>query len=151
MENKRKKSEDPGSTKVKKKKSEDVPVFRHPPSPNTNDENWLVVTSDFERNFCYPVKIDTGIRSQTPPTDYQEYAHKVQIITRYVIKGGVGKTTSNFATAYSLAEKRETVLMVDLDPQRNLTQLVLHRTVSYLFHGDYEYFFMQVLHNSVFL
>lgn len=44
-------------------------------------------------------------------------------------KGGVGKTTNSVMTAYELAKKGYKVLVCDLDPQANSTQL-LSRTYS---------------------
>ncbi|MGO3710354.1 ParA family protein [Vagococcus salmoninarum] len=44
-------------------------------------------------------------------------------------KGGVGKTTNSVMTAYELARKGYKVLVCDLDPQANSTQL-LRRTYS---------------------
>lgn len=45
----------------------------------------------------------------------------MKIISVFNNKGGVGKTTLLFHTAYALAEAGKKVLMVDLDPQCNLT------------------------------
>ena len=44
-------------------------------------------------------------------------------------KGGVGKTTNSVMTAYKLSERGFKVLVVDLDPQANSTQ-ILNRTYS---------------------
>lgn len=41
-------------------------------------------------------------------------------------KGGVGKTTLVYHTAHMLAEQGRRVLLVDLDPQSNLTAMCLH-------------------------
>lgn len=40
-------------------------------------------------------------------------------------KGGVGKTTLVYHLAYMIADRGETVLVVDLDPQANLTSMFL--------------------------
>jgi chromosome partitioning protein len=40
-------------------------------------------------------------------------------------KGGVGKTTMVYHTAYMLSELGKKVLVADLDPQANLTSLFL--------------------------
>lgn len=45
----------------------------------------------------------------------------VKIITVFNNKGGVGKTTLTFHAAHALAELGKKVLLVDLDPQCNLT------------------------------
>lgn len=49
----------------------------------------------------------------------------MKIITLYNHKGGVSKTTSTFNLASYLAEKGQRVLMVDADPQCNLTEIAL--------------------------
>ncbi|MBL0516678.1 ParA family protein [Aeromonas caviae] len=49
----------------------------------------------------------------------------MKIITLYNHKGGVSKTTSTFNLASYLAESGKKVLMVDADPQCNLTEIAL--------------------------
>ena len=49
----------------------------------------------------------------------------MKIVTLYNHKGGVSKTTSTFNLASYLAEKGKKVLMVDADPQCNLTEIAL--------------------------
>jgi cellulose biosynthesis protein BcsQ len=48
-----------------------------------------------------------------------------QIISMFNHKGGVSKTTTTFNLAWKLASKGKRVLMVDADPQCNLTGVVL--------------------------
>jgi chromosome partitioning protein len=56
-----------------------------------------------------------------------------KIITLYNHKGGVSKTTTTFNLAHALAESRgRRVLVVDADPQCNLTELVLSRVIEEL-------------------
>ena len=50
---------------------------------------------------------------------------KMKIITLYNHKGGVSKTTSTFNLASYLADIGKRVLMVDADPQCNLTEIAL--------------------------
>jgi cellulose biosynthesis protein BcsQ len=52
-------------------------------------------------------------------------------------KGGVSKTTTTFNLGWKLAEKGKSVLMVDADPQCNLTGLVMGLQQ----HGDFEGFY----------
>jgi cellulose biosynthesis protein BcsQ len=56
----------------------------------------------------------------------------MKIITLYNHKGGVSKTTTTFNIATYLADKGKKVLMVDADPQCNLTEIALSRTIDTL-------------------
>ena len=49
----------------------------------------------------------------------------MKIITLYNHKGGVSKTTSTFNLANLLADTGKRVLLVDADPQCNLTEISL--------------------------
>lgn len=55
-----------------------------------------------------------------------------KIIALYNHKGGVSKTTTTFNLASYLAENGSRVLMVDADPQCNLTQISLATTIDEL-------------------
>lgn len=56
-----------------------------------------------------------------------------KIITLYNHKGGVSKTTTTYHLAYALAEHLgKKVLVVDADPQCNLTELCLSKTIDTL-------------------
>lgn len=56
-----------------------------------------------------------------------------KIITLYNHKGGVSKTTTTFNLAHAIADKFNTkVLMVDADPQCNLTELALSQVIEEL-------------------
>lgn len=48
---------------------------------------------------------------------------KGKVISFLNQKGGVGKTTMCFNTAYALAQKGHKVLVIDMDPQANMTYL----------------------------
>lgn len=53
-----------------------------------------------------------------------------KIVTLYNHKGGVSKTTTTFNLAHLLAEKGSRVLVVDADPQCNITELLLAKTIA---------------------
>ena len=55
-----------------------------------------------------------------------------KVITLYNHKGGVSKTTTTFNLAHLLAEKKKKVLVVDADPQCNMTELLLAPMISKL-------------------
>lgn len=48
----------------------------------------------------------------------------MKVISFYNAKGGVGKTTSTASIGYVLAQKGYSVLVIDLDPQGNLSMLM---------------------------
>jgi chromosome partitioning protein len=50
----------------------------------------------------------------------------VKTVAFFNNKGGVGKTTLVYHLAYMIADRGETVLVVDLDPQANLTSMFLN-------------------------
>ena len=58
---------------------------------------------------------DTGLHQ------VQNMAAKLAAIIN--MKGGVGKTTLSYNLAYELAERGNSVLLIDLDPQANATIL----------------------------
>lgn len=49
----------------------------------------------------------------------------MKTIAVWNIKGGVGKTTTVMTTAYEMAKKNKKVLLLDIDPQANLTAIFL--------------------------
>lgn len=53
----------------------------------------------------------------------------MKIITLYNHKGGVSKTTTTFNLAHLLAERGRRVLVIDADPQCNLTELMMSTTI----------------------
>lgn len=56
----------------------------------------------------------------------------MKIVTLYNHKGGVSKTTSTFNLANYLADNGKRVLLVDADPQCNLTEIALAPTIAKL-------------------
>lgn len=56
----------------------------------------------------------------------------MKIVTIYNHKSGVSKTTSTFNLAFYLADQGKKVLMVDADPQCNLTEVALAPTIAKL-------------------
>jgi cellulose biosynthesis protein BcsQ len=103
-------------------------------------------------------EIDEGFYHKDSDLFYQRYTD-FRILSNYNFKGGVGKTTSTYATAEGLAaryraepptpghpskrmrnhDKPAGVLMVDFDPQMSLTSYVLGRTFYEV--GGYDQFF----------
>jgi hypothetical protein len=57
--------------------------------------------------------------------DYRQYKEHVKFLSVYNYKGGVGKTTNTYVLSWAMALKGYKVLMVDCDPQANLTGAVL--------------------------
>ena len=55
----------------------------------------------------------------------EEEIDMTQVITTGNFKGGVGKTTNAVMLSYTLAKQGKKVLLVDLDPQANATDLLL--------------------------
>lgn len=56
----------------------------------------------------------------------------MKIISLYNHKGGVSKTTTTFNLAHLLAEKGKKVLVVDADPQCNITELLIGNIIEQL-------------------
>lgn len=65
-------------------------------------------------------------------SEIRDGRQSLKIITLYNHKGGVSKTTSTFNLASLLADEGKRVLMVDADPQCNLTEIALSRKIAEL-------------------
>ena len=80
--------------------------------------------------------------------DYKGGSIMAKILSFFNHKGGVGKTTLAYNVAWGLSEKGKRVLMVDADPQSNLTEI----TVGYdFFYGDTQQSFVYDSYDTDFL
>lgn len=68
-----------------------------------------------------------------------------KIISLFNHKGGVSKTTTTFNLGWMLAEKGKKVLMVDTDPQCNLTGVILSLSED----GDFESFYKDIRYDNI--
>jgi len=100
-------------------------------NPGSQGSRRLVVRDPVDPGHHPP-----GGLSHTDRAAYEN--HPVKFTALYNHKGGVAKTTNTFAIAWGLAARGESVIMVDLDPQRNLTQSVLFREADLNHDGDFQ-------------
>jgi chromosome partitioning protein len=68
-----------------------------------------------------PVEAEAPVREEAPPPPEPEPAKQAEVIAFANQKGGVAKTTSTLNLAVALSEEGHRVLIVDMDPQGNLT------------------------------
>jgi chromosome partitioning protein len=68
-----------------------------------------------------PVEAEAPVREEAPPPPEPEPAKQAEVIAFANQKGGVAKTTSTLNLAVALSEEGYRVLIVDMDPQGNLT------------------------------
>ena len=66
---------------------------------------------------------------------------KTKVISIITEKGGVGKTTTTIHLGAALAEKKNKVLLIDLDAQRNLS-------IGYKIPKDYSYTIKNLLEKT---
>lgn len=85
-----------------------------------------------------PYYVDQNAPYGTPWT---AAAQQARIVTFFQQKGGVGKTTCSYATAYGLARAGNKVLYVDADNQCNGLQAALSKHVFHHYKGDWTHFF----------
>jgi cellulose biosynthesis protein BcsQ len=65
-------------------------------------------------------------------------ANPAPIVSLWIPKGGVGKTTTTFNLSYILADIGLKVLVIDADPQQNLSKILLKKNYEATpYNGDY--------------
>ncbi|KAK9818556.1 hypothetical protein WJX74_007828 [Apatococcus lobatus] len=91
------------------------------------------------------------VHNPADPTPWKLPTQQARIITFFQQKGGVGKTTCSFSTAYGLARAGHSVLYVDADNQCNGLQAALGKHVAHNYSGDWTHFFATVQLNDTLL
>lgn len=82
------------------------------------EANILPIPNSPKKNRKYPV---TECRTILKESFAQKYAISKKVHAFYNFKGGVGKTTLSFQVSYHLSLLGYNVLLIDTDPQANLT------------------------------